>query len=82
MLPYNRNLVGTKEIAAYTGYSERYVRELIVHHPEFPSPIIAGERKRRWLSDQVADFFKKERKFNKSNLGETAHKLHNNNITI
>lgn len=55
---------GVKEIAANLEYSERYTRERIVHHPDFPKPIIAiSRKKRKWLSDDVIAFAKKERDF-------------------
>lgn len=47
----NQTLWSAKEIAAYIGYSERHVRERVVHEHGFPKP--ARNIRGRWLKSEI-----------------------------
>lgn len=45
--------LGTAEIAADLGLSQKYVTDRIVKRPDFPAPKIAlSQKTRRWLRDE------------------------------
>lgn len=47
MLPYNNNLVGTKEIANSLKLDRKYVTNTITKLPDFPKPVINYSQKVR-----------------------------------
>lgn len=65
MLPYNRQLVGTKDIANSTGLNHRYVTNVLTKKPGFPAPEInLSQKTRRWNIEKVKQFLKLETRKN------------------
>ncbi len=51
-----------KDIAAHCGYSETVTRRNIVNHDRFPRPRIIPGAGKRWVAEEVRQYFKSQRR--------------------
>lgn len=59
MTPYNRNLIGTREIAIILGVTQKHVTGRIIKQADFPKPVLNLSRRiRKWNIEEVQKYLK------------------------